>query len=185
MPLCLLCCREVIEKKPEVFKVTCLTDIRKLFATKCPFYAGFGNRPSVSGSAGVQGGLRLGGSAFLQPSSCAGLPWAGCLCLQASGAAREPHIHRKPQGRADPGAQKEPKVNVSKVFIPQGLWGDLALMQRSIKQTPNDPSVTSFSPHRYEQLSELVEVFFPPVGQTGSTGLTQPLCLLETSTASY
>ncbi|NWW17072.1 LPIN3 phosphatase, partial [Falcunculus frontatus] len=38
--------REVIEKKPEVFKVTCLTDIRKLFATKCPFYAGFGNRPS-------------------------------------------------------------------------------------------------------------------------------------------
>ncbi|NWW07439.1 LPIN3 phosphatase, partial [Oreocharis arfaki] len=38
--------REVIEKKPEVFKVTCLTDIRKLFATKCPFYAGFGNRPT-------------------------------------------------------------------------------------------------------------------------------------------
>ncbi|NWW62459.1 LPIN3 phosphatase, partial [Ifrita kowaldi] len=38
--------REVIEKKPEVFKVTCLTDIRKLFATNCPFYAGFGNRPS-------------------------------------------------------------------------------------------------------------------------------------------
>lgn len=134
MPLCLLCCREVIEKKPEVFKVTCLTDIRKLFATKCPFYAGFGNRPSVSGSAGVQGGLRLGGSAFLQPSSCAGLPWAGCLCLQASGAAREPHIHRKPQGRADPGAQKEQKVNVSKAFIPQGLWDDLAWMQRSIKQ---------------------------------------------------
>ncbi|NWU34983.1 LPIN3 phosphatase, partial [Hylia prasina] len=38
--------REVIEKKPEVFKVTCLTDIRKLFATKTPFYAGFGNRPN-------------------------------------------------------------------------------------------------------------------------------------------
>ncbi|NXS80396.1 LPIN3 phosphatase, partial [Erpornis zantholeuca] len=38
--------REVIEKKPEVFKVTCLTDIRKLFTTKCPFYAGFGNRPN-------------------------------------------------------------------------------------------------------------------------------------------
>ncbi|NXK65841.1 LPIN3 phosphatase, partial [Sylvietta virens] len=38
--------REVIEKKPEVFKVTCLTDIRKLFATKYPFYAGFGNRPN-------------------------------------------------------------------------------------------------------------------------------------------
>ncbi|XP_063258319.1 phosphatidate phosphatase LPIN3 [Prinia subflava] len=38
--------REVIEKKPEVFKVTCLTDIRKLFATKSPFYAGFGNKPN-------------------------------------------------------------------------------------------------------------------------------------------
>ncbi|NWY45164.1 LPIN3 phosphatase, partial [Sylvia atricapilla] len=38
--------REVIEKKPEVFKVTCLTDIRKLFTTKSPFYAGFGNRPN-------------------------------------------------------------------------------------------------------------------------------------------
>ncbi|NXT65719.1 LPIN3 phosphatase, partial [Chaetops frenatus] len=38
--------REVIEKKPEVFKVTCLTDIGKLFATRCPFYAGFGNRPN-------------------------------------------------------------------------------------------------------------------------------------------
>ncbi|NWH87535.1 LPIN3 phosphatase, partial [Aegithalos caudatus] len=38
--------REVIEKKPEVFKVTCLTDIQKLFATKSPFYAGFGNRPN-------------------------------------------------------------------------------------------------------------------------------------------
>ncbi|NWY73169.1 LPIN3 phosphatase, partial [Erithacus rubecula] len=38
--------REVIQKKPEVFKITCLSDIRKLFATKCPFYAGFGNKPS-------------------------------------------------------------------------------------------------------------------------------------------
>ncbi|NXV68970.1 LPIN3 phosphatase, partial [Molothrus ater] len=38
--------REVIEKNPEVFKVPCLTDIRKLFATKFPFYAGFGNRPN-------------------------------------------------------------------------------------------------------------------------------------------
>ncbi|NXX32384.1 LPIN3 phosphatase, partial [Nicator chloris] len=38
--------REVIEKKPEVFKIACLTDIRKLFGTKFPFYAGFGNRPN-------------------------------------------------------------------------------------------------------------------------------------------
>ncbi|NWU81729.1 LPIN3 phosphatase, partial [Onychorhynchus coronatus] len=36
--------REVIEKKPEVFKIACLRDIQNLFATKCPFHAAFGNR---------------------------------------------------------------------------------------------------------------------------------------------
>uniref|UniRef100_A0A671XNU8 Lipin 3 n=1 Tax=Sparus aurata TaxID=8175 RepID=A0A671XNU8_SPAAU len=37
--------REVIEKKPEVFKIACLSDIRDLFNPKRrPFYAAFGNR---------------------------------------------------------------------------------------------------------------------------------------------
>ncbi|XP_072238656.1 phosphatidate phosphatase LPIN3 isoform X2 [Leuresthes tenuis] len=37
--------REVIEKKPEVFKVACLSDIRELFnPLRQPFYAAFGNR---------------------------------------------------------------------------------------------------------------------------------------------
>ncbi|KAM7422192.1 hypothetical protein PAMA_010322 [Pampus argenteus] len=37
--------REVIEKKPEVFKIACLSDIRVLFnPQKQPFYAAFGNR---------------------------------------------------------------------------------------------------------------------------------------------
>ncbi|KAI7808011.1 zgc:123305 [Triplophysa rosa] len=37
--------REVIEKKPEVFKIACLTDIRDLFLpSRWPFYAAFGNR---------------------------------------------------------------------------------------------------------------------------------------------
>ncbi|XP_076870426.1 phosphatidate phosphatase LPIN3 isoform X2 [Brachyhypopomus gauderio] len=37
--------REVIEKKPEVFKITCLNDIRELFNPhQQPFYAAFGNR---------------------------------------------------------------------------------------------------------------------------------------------
>ncbi|CAK6434864.1 unnamed protein product [Pipistrellus nathusii] len=37
--------REVIEKKPEKFKVQCLTDIRNLFFPNTePFYAAFGNR---------------------------------------------------------------------------------------------------------------------------------------------
>ncbi|XP_045142909.1 phosphatidate phosphatase LPIN1 isoform X2 [Echinops telfairi] len=39
--------REVIEKKPEKFKVQCLTDIRNLFFPNVePFYAAFGNRPA-------------------------------------------------------------------------------------------------------------------------------------------
>lgn len=37
--------REVILKKPEVFKMACLNDIRNLYAERDnPFYAGFGNR---------------------------------------------------------------------------------------------------------------------------------------------
>ncbi|XP_056148515.1 phosphatidate phosphatase LPIN2 [Lampris incognitus] len=37
--------REVIEKKPEIFKIECLTDIKNLFqSNKQPFYAAFGNR---------------------------------------------------------------------------------------------------------------------------------------------
>ncbi|CAL8337807.1 unnamed protein product [Lota lota] len=37
--------REVIEKKPEVFKIACLTDIKDLFnPQRHPFYAAFGNR---------------------------------------------------------------------------------------------------------------------------------------------
>uniref|UniRef100_A0A5F9D676 phosphatidate phosphatase n=1 Tax=Oryctolagus cuniculus TaxID=9986 RepID=A0A5F9D676_RABIT len=39
--------REVIEKKPEKFKIECLNDIKNLFApSKQPFYAAFGNRPN-------------------------------------------------------------------------------------------------------------------------------------------
>jgi len=39
----------VIEKKPQEFKIACLRDIQRLFPTnKNPFYAGFGNKGSVS-----------------------------------------------------------------------------------------------------------------------------------------
>lgn len=42
-------CREVIEKKPEKFKIECLTDIKHLFHSNTePFYAAFGNRATVS-----------------------------------------------------------------------------------------------------------------------------------------
>jgi hypothetical protein len=36
--------REVIMRKPEVFKMACLRDIAHLFRNRNPFYAGFGNR---------------------------------------------------------------------------------------------------------------------------------------------
>lgn len=38
--------REVIEKKPEQFKIACLSDIQALFPEN-PFYAGYGNRINV------------------------------------------------------------------------------------------------------------------------------------------
>lgn len=41
--------REVIEKKPEEFKISCLKDIQALFPTdNKPFYAGYGNKINVS-----------------------------------------------------------------------------------------------------------------------------------------
>ncbi|XP_032931136.1 phosphatidate phosphatase LPIN3-like [Catharus ustulatus] len=95
--------REVIEKKPEVFKVTGLTDIRKLFATKCPFYAGFGNRPS------------------------------------------------------DVYAYKQVGLPESRIFTVNPKGELIQELRKNQKST-------------YERLSELVEIFFPPVGQTGSTG---------------
>ncbi|GMS80462.1 hypothetical protein PENTCL1PPCAC_2637 [Pristionchus entomophagus] len=36
--------REVIERRPEEFKIAALSDLKKLFPTKAPFFAGFGNR---------------------------------------------------------------------------------------------------------------------------------------------
>ncbi|GMT10956.1 hypothetical protein PFISCL1PPCAC_2253 [Pristionchus fissidentatus] len=36
--------REVIERRPEEFKIAALSDLKKLFPSKSPFFAGFGNR---------------------------------------------------------------------------------------------------------------------------------------------
>ena len=35
---------EVIEKRPELFKIECLTKLRQLFLCSTPFFAGYGNR---------------------------------------------------------------------------------------------------------------------------------------------
>jgi phosphatidate phosphatase LPIN len=37
----------VIERKPYEFKIAALMDLKNLFPTKQPFYAGFGNRETV------------------------------------------------------------------------------------------------------------------------------------------
>ncbi|XP_064585926.1 phosphatidate phosphatase LPIN3 [Zonotrichia leucophrys gambelii] len=99
--------REVIENNPEMFKIPCLTDIRKLFATKFPFYAGFGNTP------------------------------------------HDVHTY------------KQVGLPESRIFTvnPKGeLIQELTKNQKST----------------YEQLSELVEVFFPPVGHRSSAALVSP-----------
>ncbi|KAJ7403387.1 Phosphatidate phosphatase LPIN3 [Pitangus sulphuratus] len=99
--------REVIEKKPEVFKIACLRDIQNLFATKCPFHAAFGNRPN------------------------------------------------------DVYAYKQVGLPESRIFTvnPRG-----ELMQ---ELTKNNKST-------YERLSELVELIFPPLEQSGRAGLACP-----------
>ncbi|XP_030358659.1 phosphatidate phosphatase LPIN3 isoform X4 [Strigops habroptila] len=99
--------REVIEKKPEVFKVACLKDIQNLFATKLPFYAAFGNRAN------------------------------------------------------DVYAYKQVGLPESRIFTvnPKG-----ELIQ---ELTKNHKST-------YERLSELVELIFPPLGQSGSVALVCP-----------
>ncbi|XP_050763420.1 phosphatidate phosphatase LPIN3 isoform X1 [Gymnogyps californianus] len=99
--------REVIEKKPEVFKIACLMDIKNLFATKLPFYAAFGNRAN------------------------------------------------------DVYAYKQVGLLESRIFTvnPKG-----ELIQ---ELTKNHKST-------YERLSELVELIFPPLGQSGSVALVCP-----------
>lgn len=60
------------------------------------------------------------------------------------------------------------------------LWVNLALTQRSISwsgkanKTPINPRQTLSYPHRYERLSELVDLIFPPLGQGGSIALVCP-----------
>jgi phosphatidate phosphatase LPIN len=39
--------REIIHKTPDIFKVSSLKEIQELFPHSNPFFAGFGNRPTV------------------------------------------------------------------------------------------------------------------------------------------
>ncbi|KAJ6661086.1 hypothetical protein lerEdw1_016887 [Lerista edwardsae] len=100
--------REVIEKKPEVFKIACLTDIRNLFGdNRQPFVAAFGNRTN------------------------------------------------------DVYAYKKVKLPESRIFTvnPKG-----ELIQELIK----------IHKSTYDRLSEVVELFFPPIGEDVSASLACP-----------
>lgn len=99
--------REVIEKKPEVFKIACLTDIQNLFATKLPFYAAFGNRAT------------------------------------------------------DVYAYRQVGLPESRIFVVNPKGELVQGLVRNHKST-------------YERLSEVVELIFPPLGQTGSIALACP-----------
>lgn len=74
--------REVIERKPEIFKVECLNDIRNLFyPIQQPFYAAFGNRPTVCTCSIYYLILFIAIGVYIN----AGLSWtpisAGCIFL--------------------------------------------------------------------------------------------------------
>lgn len=156
-----LCYREVIEKRPEAFKIPCLTDIRNLFGAKNqPFHAAFGNRPNVSvthlplGEGRVTFWVFLGKHCTAMTSlPCSVVPWVGCLCLQESGPARVSYIHREPQGGTDPGAHKDSQIHVSLqlclMYVLYGVQHSMYLCQGSpsfaIKKTP----ITVFPHYHY------------------------------------
>uniref|UniRef100_A0A4X1TRN2 phosphatidate phosphatase n=1 Tax=Sus scrofa TaxID=9823 RepID=A0A4X1TRN2_PIG len=98
--------REVIEKKPEVFKIACLSDIQQLFLPQeQPFYAAFGNRPNDV-------------TAYRQ----VGLPTSRIFTVNSRGE----------------------------------------LSQELLKN------------HKYERLSDVVELLFPPVARGPSADLANP-----------
>lgn len=79
--------REVIEKKPEAFKISCMSDIKALFPSDSePFYAGYGNRINVGVCVNKQKHFLLY------------IYFLGCVGLQSSGYSNTPHFHHQPQG---------------------------------------------------------------------------------------
>ena len=98
-----LCSREVIIKKPEEFKISCLKDIQALFpGHQNPFYAGYGNRVNVSASL-----FNLFWVPYIQV-----LFWSclfffsffyliGCLGIQGCGYSYISYIHHQPQRRSE------------------------------------------------------------------------------------
>lgn len=194
------CRREVIEKKPEVFKIACLSDIQQLFLPqKQPFYAAFGNRPNVSVPSTVGAG---GLSHFLhtsQPTDPSLSP-VGCHCLPAGRPAYIPHLHSQPPRRAQPGAHEESQVHVRPnpatcLHSPASPWDPVPRHPAPARDPLPGPGLPGRTPstccdgaearqwlrltpappaRRYERLGEVAELFFPPVARGPSTDLASP-----------
>lgn len=95
--------REIIEKKPEKFKVECLVDIRNLFSPNTsPFYAAFGNRDSVNTRFCPDFSKISGFSKY--KCADASLGFIGRVCLQASWRSGVSDLHGKSQRGVNPGA---------------------------------------------------------------------------------
>lgn len=97
--------REVIEKKPEKFKVECLTDIKHLFYPNSqPFYAAFGNRPTVQTrifSLCLTDCIRSKRNKWLnltfkQRASFILNLFVGCVFIQRSRSVTQQDFHGKP-----------------------------------------------------------------------------------------
>lgn len=87
--------REVIEKKPEEFKISCLKDIQALFQTDDkPFYAGYGNKINVSFNI-----LFLHSILFKYAKDV--MFYLGCLVLSSYRYTNIKNIYYKPQGRIE------------------------------------------------------------------------------------
>ena len=85
---------EVIEKKPEEFKISCLRDIQMLFPSHSnPFYAGYGNRVNVIRVWFIYA-VEHCDQIFVYVVS-------GCLGLSCSWNSHVQDLHHKSPGRAE------------------------------------------------------------------------------------
>jgi phosphatidate phosphatase PAH1 len=98
--------REVIEKKPEEFKISCLRDIQALFPHDYkPFYAGYGNKINVKHLLV----LNLNKSNFFG--------FTGCLGLSRCWHSNFPNFHYQPPRGAETRADSDIPVLVSTDFF--------------------------------------------------------------------
>jgi len=109
--------REVIEKKPEQFKIACLSDIRDLFPDKEPFYAGYGNRINVSLAVPII--LSYIYLIYLNQiiNYAIFLTLPGRVGIPSSGHSHHAHLYDQHQGRVEARADPNIPVLVSSVLF--------------------------------------------------------------------